>query len=214
MNFVLRLVIGENCLVYLDDIIVFSKTKEEHLHNLERIFNLLKEANLKLGTSKCKFMSESVQYLGHFIFGSTIDLPSNSIGMNATICDCSQAKIKGFLNFGDENCQIIEDPSPPKAILYIAMIHPPQKVIYTLLSHLPEVKRFLGYMCSVLYAHRSVNTDFFGWHTHGQSKWPAVATPEMFNQMKEFRRCGDYAMNPAGARKFTYDLYPTYNHCG
>ncbi|KZR99842.1 Uncharacterized protein APZ42_004142, partial [Daphnia magna] len=72
MNFVLRSVIGEICLVYLDDIIVFSKTKEEHLHNLERIFNLLKEANLKLGPSKCKFMCESVQYLGHVISASGI----------------------------------------------------------------------------------------------------------------------------------------------
>ena len=67
MNYVLRSVIGKICLVYLDDIIVFSKTKEEHLTNLERIFDLLKEADLKLGLSKCKFMCESVQYLGHVI---------------------------------------------------------------------------------------------------------------------------------------------------
>jgi hypothetical protein len=52
MNYVLRSVIGKICLVYLDDIIVFSKTKEEHLTNLERIFDLLKEADLKLGLSK------------------------------------------------------------------------------------------------------------------------------------------------------------------
>ena len=67
MNYVLRSVIGKICLVYLDDIIVFAKTREEHLANLERIFNLLKEADLKLGLSKCKFMWESVNYLGHVI---------------------------------------------------------------------------------------------------------------------------------------------------
>ena len=67
MNYVLRSVIGKKCLVYLDDIIVFAKTREEHLANLECIFNLLKEADLKLGLSKCKFMCESVQYLGHVI---------------------------------------------------------------------------------------------------------------------------------------------------
>ena len=67
MNYVLRSVIGKICLVYLDDIIVFAKTREEHLANLERIFNLLKEADLKLGLSKCKFMCESVNYLGHVI---------------------------------------------------------------------------------------------------------------------------------------------------
>ena len=67
MNYVLRSVIEKICLVYLDDIIVFAKTREEHLANLERIFNLLKEADLKLGLSKCKFMCESVNYLGHVI---------------------------------------------------------------------------------------------------------------------------------------------------
>jgi hypothetical protein len=72
MNFVLRSVIGKTCLVYLDDIIVFSRTRDEHLINLEQIFNLLTEANLKLGLSKCKFMCESVHYLGHVISANGI----------------------------------------------------------------------------------------------------------------------------------------------
>ena len=72
MNYVLHSVIGKICLVFLDDIIVFSKTKEEHLTNLEHIFDLLKEADLKLGLSKCKFMCESVQYLGHVISAKEI----------------------------------------------------------------------------------------------------------------------------------------------
>jgi hypothetical protein len=56
----------------LDDIIVFAKTREEHLANFECIFNLLTEADLKLGLSKCKFMCESVQYLGHVISAAGI----------------------------------------------------------------------------------------------------------------------------------------------
>ena len=72
MNYVLRSVIGKICLVYLDDIIVFSESKKEHLTNLGCIFDLLKEADLKLGLSKCKFMCQSVQYLGHVISANGI----------------------------------------------------------------------------------------------------------------------------------------------
>jgi hypothetical protein len=72
MNYVLCSVVGKKCLVYLDDIIVFANIREEHLANLECIFNLLKDAYLKLGLSKCKFMCESVQYQGHVISAAGI----------------------------------------------------------------------------------------------------------------------------------------------
>ncbi len=61
MNHVLRKEIGKSCLVYLDGIIVCSKTIEEHVENLRRIFSLLKEANLKLNLIKCKFLAEVVR---------------------------------------------------------------------------------------------------------------------------------------------------------
>ena len=44
------------CLVYLDDIIVFSKTFDEHLVNLEKVFQRLREANLKLSPNKCTLL--------------------------------------------------------------------------------------------------------------------------------------------------------------
>ena len=56
-----------NCLLYLDDIVVFSKTYEEHLVRLQAVFTKLKEAGLKLSPSKCKFFQEETKYLGHFI---------------------------------------------------------------------------------------------------------------------------------------------------
>ena len=43
------------CIIYLDDIIVFSKTPEEHIERLRGIFEKLAAAGLRLKLSKCKF---------------------------------------------------------------------------------------------------------------------------------------------------------------
>ena len=45
----------------------FSGTPKEHLHRLESVFEKLKEAGLKLGPSKCKFLCQEIRYLGHMI---------------------------------------------------------------------------------------------------------------------------------------------------
>ena len=55
----------ETCLFYLDDIIVFSSTWEEHLARLRQVFEKLRYANLKLGAEKCSFAAKEVSYLGH-----------------------------------------------------------------------------------------------------------------------------------------------------
>ena len=52
---------------YLDDIIIFSKTEEEHLQHLEEIFEWLQKAGLKLKLQKCSFFKKHIQYLGHLI---------------------------------------------------------------------------------------------------------------------------------------------------
>ena len=53
------------CLIYLDDLIVFSQMAEEHLHQLCVIFNQLREYNLKLKPSKCSLFKEKINYLAH-----------------------------------------------------------------------------------------------------------------------------------------------------
>ena len=55
----------EMCLFYLDDIIVFSSTWEEHLARLLQVFERLRHADLKLGAEKCAFAAREVSYLGH-----------------------------------------------------------------------------------------------------------------------------------------------------
>ena len=60
------------CIVYLDDIIIFSDTKEEHLKRLEAVFQKLCAAGVKLKPSKCFFFREEIEYLGHVLSGKGI----------------------------------------------------------------------------------------------------------------------------------------------
>lgn len=55
------------CLVYLDDIIIFGNTIEQHNERLKAVLQRLREANLKISPSKCCFLKNEVKYLGHII---------------------------------------------------------------------------------------------------------------------------------------------------
>jgi hypothetical protein len=46
----------KECLKYLDDIIIFSKTEDENIKRLESVFRRLKEQNLKIEGKKCEFL--------------------------------------------------------------------------------------------------------------------------------------------------------------
>ncbi|KFM56688.1 Retrovirus-related Pol polyprotein from transposon 412, partial [Stegodyphus mimosarum] len=67
METVLKGLSYEACLIYLDDIIIVGKSFEEHLENLRKVLQKLKEANLKLSPAKCKLFRQEVTYLGHVI---------------------------------------------------------------------------------------------------------------------------------------------------
>ena len=54
-------------LVYLDDILVFSKTKKEHLEHLRKAFNILRENKLYAKLTKCHFAKSELEYLGHVV---------------------------------------------------------------------------------------------------------------------------------------------------
>ena len=52
---------------YLDDILIFSHTLEDHLAHLRKVIDRLKAVNLKPKPTKCKFVRKEVEYLGHLI---------------------------------------------------------------------------------------------------------------------------------------------------
>ena len=53
--------------VYIDDILVFSQTFDDHLRHLGAVIDRVAKAGLKLKPSKCKFLRQSVEYLGHVL---------------------------------------------------------------------------------------------------------------------------------------------------
>ena len=57
----------QTVLVYLDDIVIFSNTVEQHLARMDSVFAKIREANLKLKPAKCVFLRKSVEYLGHTV---------------------------------------------------------------------------------------------------------------------------------------------------
>lgn len=67
MDNILRGIQNEKCLVYLDDIIVFSTSLQEHIQRLRDVFTRLRKANLKIQLDKSEFLCHSVPYLGHII---------------------------------------------------------------------------------------------------------------------------------------------------
>ena len=55
------------CIIYLDDIIVFSETPQEHIKRLHRVFQKLASAGLKLKPSKWEFFKKKITYFGHVV---------------------------------------------------------------------------------------------------------------------------------------------------
>ena len=67
MDLVLSGIQWKSCLVYIDDIVIVGKSFQQHLSNLELVLDRLRQAGLRLKTSKCHLFREEVTFLGHRI---------------------------------------------------------------------------------------------------------------------------------------------------
>ena len=61
------------CYIYLDDLIIFSRTFEEHISRLQQVFQCIRDNNLKLSPKKCAFFMDKVKYVGHIVSKNGIE---------------------------------------------------------------------------------------------------------------------------------------------
>ena len=67
MTDVLKEMLWKEAMVYLDDILIFSKTEAEHIDRLEKLFTRIEAAGLRINPEKCKFFQEELRFLGHIV---------------------------------------------------------------------------------------------------------------------------------------------------
>ena len=100
-----------SCLVYLDDIILFSQTIDDHLSKVVELLTRLRQANLKLKGSKCYLLQREIEFLGHVVTCDRVStnpakvqavrdwpVPTNATEVRSFVSMCSYYRrfIKGF----------------------------------------------------------------------------------------------------------------------
>ena len=85
-------------IAYLDDIIIFSKTPQEHLSHIRMVFKKLRSANLSMKKSKCSFLPKEIQYLGHILSTTAIrPLPSKTHAIQKMKPPTTPKQVRAFL---------------------------------------------------------------------------------------------------------------------
>lgn len=98
------------CFVYMDDIVIFSKSLQEHLQHLKLILDELRKYNLKIQLDKSEFLRKEVPFLGHIITPEGIK--PNSDKIKAIIkypIPCTQTEVKSYLGITNYYRKFIKD---------------------------------------------------------------------------------------------------------
>ncbi len=90
----------EFVLVYLDDVLIFSRTFEEHVEHLREVLTCIRDANLCIKLKKCFFAQLRTQYLGHIISGDGIEPdPGKLAAVKELLPPKNVKEVRGFIGF-------------------------------------------------------------------------------------------------------------------
>src|SRR6266496_2354478 len=105
MQRIMNLILSEDngplmkyALAYLDDLLVFSSTIEEHLEHLEEVFRRLRKSKMKLNPGKCHFLLPKLIFLGNIVSADGIGPnPEKVSAMLKYLAPTTQKKLKCLL---------------------------------------------------------------------------------------------------------------------
>ena len=110
MNNILSELIGDRCLVYMDDILIIGENLKEHNSKLRAVFQKLREYNLKVEPDKCEFLKEELNYLGHVVTSEGVRPDENKIKAVVEFpTPKTQKDIKSFLGLAGYYRKFIAD---------------------------------------------------------------------------------------------------------
>ena len=79
MNRIFRPFLDKFVVVFIDDILIYSRTREEHSEHLRTVLNILREKQLYAKLSKCDFWMSEIQFLGHIISAQGISVDPSKV---------------------------------------------------------------------------------------------------------------------------------------
>ena len=110
MELVLAGLHWSTCLAYLDDIIIYSHTVEDHFQKLEAVFQRLQQAGLKIKPWKCSLFRKSVHYLSHIISQQGLHTdPEKTKCMAAWSTPMNHNDLRKFLGFTSYYRQFVKN---------------------------------------------------------------------------------------------------------
>jgi len=116
----ISMAIGENgySLAYLDDIIIFSRSVEDHFTHIESILNSLVKHNLNAKINKCEFFKTSLTFLGHIVSRSGISVcPDKVRAVREFPVPQNMKELRSFLGLGNYYRRFILDYSRTTSVL-------------------------------------------------------------------------------------------------
>ena len=108
-------------MAYVDDIIVFSQTCEEHIERLRLVFSQLRDADLKLRTSTCHLFQQQIVFMGHLVTEEGVSTDPDRVAAVLAWKPCRTARqVKAFIGMAKYYEELIEDFARIAEPLYVA----------------------------------------------------------------------------------------------
>ena len=112
MNKVFRPYIDQFVIIFIDDILIYSKSTEEYGQHLRIALQTLRDNKLVTKFSKCEFFLEEVRFLGHIVLREGISVDSAKVDVVLDWCRPNNAsEIRSFLGLAEYYRRFIEDYS-------------------------------------------------------------------------------------------------------